>query len=197
MIVYHHPTEFKFPSWLAGGRDVICRPAINNGGYFFGIGPHYLCGKSTESEPVDLGDGWTAWINGEIKPYMLQKQMKGQPLMPVEDSKDNVWYVPVILGPKGDRGFQVKYGPDFLPLLTEEQEIILTLAKEARVFLPRITEDTSCPTDEDMRIACTWAAKFLSYTNNINIECFGKLGLMDDALVIGTLMAVSCYSIRE
>lgn len=197
MIVYYHETKSQPPKWLEGARDLITRPLYNSKGYFHGIGAHYLLGRNIDDKVEDLEDGWSSWINGDIFPVKLLKDIKGQPVVPIEDSSDRIWYAPIILGPKGDRAFQVKYGPTCLPALTAVQEEMITLAKETRVFLPRIMDGVRTASEEDMKIACTWCAKFLSYTNHIHIDCFFKHCLLDDALVIGTLMAVSSFSLVE
>lgn len=193
MIVYYHPTSVNPPPFLTGARDVSIRQSLH-GGCFFGIGPVYLCGFNAMTEGVVLDGGWKAMVVGAMDPFTLQREMSGQPIIGMIDMENRTWATPMILNSAGKRAFPVRYGPDFKPILSQEQVVLMEYAIEARELLPRLvgTNDED-ERDELLPVACRFAARALAYANHISDEVIGKLGLLDTVLTVGVLTALCSF----
>jgi len=192
MIVYYHPSSVKPPPFLEGAHDVCARQAVR-GGCFFGIGPIYLCGFDEQHLGVDLSDGWKAHIVGALDPYVLQRDLAAQPCIGMTDMEGRIWQVPIIQNAAGRRAFPVRYGPDFAPIFSQEQKTLMAFATEARNILPRLVDADDDERDELLPVACRYAAKAVAYKNHLSEEVVLKLGILDTALVVGTLTALCSY----
>ena len=88
------------------------------------------------------------------------------------------------LSQSGERSFHVSYGPDFLPMLTDQQKRCEDIARAARGALMAATLDGQ---PLPMALACQWTAELLSITNHVTPKIVASLGLLDDALIGGVL----------
>lgn len=186
MICYFHPNATQPPAHLVGARDLCARPTVD-GGVILGIGPSYLCGGDPK-DGIDLEDGWKVWVNGEIDTYHLYRQTRGQPVVPIEDTKGRAWAMPMILNASGGRVFQVGYAGGWKPVLTPIQHTMMEMAASAAAVLASLSGETH--SDEDMAAACTMSATAMTMTNHLTVEVIQKLGIMDDRLAIGGLVAM-------
>lgn len=192
MICYFHPSETQPPAFLRGARDLTAR-ATQKGGMIFGIGPSYLCGGNPD-EGVDLADGWKCWVVGAIDSARLYREARGQPVIPIEDSQGRAWAVPLIRGPGGARMFQVSYAGGWRPVLSREQQTLMEMAESCPVLIAALKAGAS---DEDMRAACQIAATALAHANHLSPEVIEKQGILDESLILGTLMGMSCYGVAS
>jgi hypothetical protein len=197
MIVYHHPTSVRPPHFLEGARE-LCASAALEGGYFFGVGPHYLCGfPKGIAGVVELDGGWKAAIVGAVDPFFIQREIIGQPTVCVEDISSRIWQVPVIINEDGTRAFPVRYGSNWKPVLTEQQTQLVEFAREARNLMPRLLGGSNVEREELMPVACSYAAAAIAYANHISPEVLEKLNLIDTSLVAGVLTVMCNYVIAE
>jgi len=197
MIVYHHPTSVRPPPFLEGARE-LCARAADEGGYFFGIGPHYLCGYP-KGHPgiVSLDNGWSAAVIGAVDPFFIQREIIGLPIVCVEDISSRIWQIPMILNADGSRAFPVRYGQNWKPVLTEQQTQLVEFAREARNLMPRLLAGNNVEREELMPVACSYAAAAIAYANHISPEALEKLNLIDTSLVAGVLTVICSYVVAD
>jgi hypothetical protein len=99
--------------------------------------------------------------------------------------------VPAVLDPHGNVALSVsisnvdgvwKRAP------SPEQAAIIEAAKSARLEIES-GKLSAVPIDA----ACSWCSMFLAYTYYINAETLGACALMDDKLIIATLLSAAGY----
>lgn len=193
MIIYHHPTETTPPAWLAHAEDVNVRQCSD--GCLFGAGPTYLLGLDGRDQARPLADGWSVWVNGAVDPYALAHPCAWAASAPVIDLQGRAWAAPVVLGANGKPCIRVAYGDDWLPDLTPQQQRIVDIAQVARAALEAAYGEH--PVALDQRAACAWAAEALTVTNAVTVQVIRRLSLLDDALIAGTLLALTSYRTPE
>lgn len=185
MILYHHRAIGTPPPHLRGVPDLASREV--QGGFVFGIGQPWMLGPPP-AHAMELDGGWLAWVNDDgPDPARLFRHRPWLRTSIAADNEGREWAVP-ILTVDGKRAFKVAYGHDWRPRLTEEQELLLGHAGEASLFLDRMQEVGAI---EDPAPGCAWAASILSACNAITPAIIGALGLMDDLLMVGTLLAAT------
>jgi hypothetical protein len=191
MIVYYHPQHNSPPRFLTGARELSGRPALE-GGCFFGIGPAYLCGFPINNG-VEIEGGWRVSVEGAIDPFMLRREMIGQPTVQILNMDGVPWACPIILREDGTRAFPVRYGKDWKPIISQEQSKLWDFAKEARNFLPRLIGGTNADREELMPVACEYSAYALAYANHISVDAIRTLGIVDTVLATGALVALCSF----
>lgn len=190
MICYLYPGSKNTPDHLVGARDLCARPA-DDGGLIYGIGPSYLCGGDIASA-VQLSD-CKMWVNGAIDPFHLQRVMRGQPTVGLEDTKGRTWCLPVMVGPGGRRMFQAPYGTGWKPQFTKQQALLMEMAAAA----PPLIDGLRGGDDAALIPACEIAAECLCYTNHLTKEVIQTLDILDDIVIVGALAALCCYQSGE
>lgn len=172
------------PDWLVGAPDLVVRES--EGGRYWAIGEPYLCGPQERNRWVDVGDGVSATIVGELDTTRLCRSQRWCETVCGPDLQSRLWTIPTPLGLDGSRTFRVAYGADYLPALTAEQSRVEDIARAARgALIAAGCSDEPFP----MRIACAWTAELLSITNYVTPKVLGELALIDDVLVAATLYA--------
>jgi len=186
MICYLYPNANETPHHLVGARDLCARPA-DDGGIIYGIGPSYLCGGDL-STAIQLSD-CKVWVNGAIDSFHLQRVMRGQPMVGLEDTKGRTWALPVMIGPGGRRMFQAPYGVGWRPQFTKVQTTLMEMAAAAAPLIQSIRNG-----EQDALVpACEIAAECLCYANHLTKEVIQTLDILDDTLIVGALAALCCY----
>lgn len=167
------------PPWLEGAANLNRRPARD--------GELWACGDAlylTDAGPWrDIGDGYQV-AGPADNPDDYRRADTWAQFGTVIDLRGREWAVPSVIDIAGERLFSVAYGPDFLPELTPQQERMMAVARAARDALTAGGKGTQ---DVDMRLACQWAAEFLCVAYHWSVPTVAGLGILDDALVIGTL----------
>jgi hypothetical protein len=123
-------------------------------------------------------------------PETLGKTLGWCRILDAEDQDGEIWSVPMILNSEGRRAFQANYNEDGLPVIPADRQRLLDYALEARVVLLNHYKDRSLK-DLPMQAICKWAAAFLECTNHISPRAMGRLGILNDKLVLETIMAVT------
>lgn len=133
---------------------------------------------------VDIGGGWEVAVSGVFDPMALLKIGTKWKVIPFEDG-DVKWGLPVVLTDKGTRAYSVVYGgPDFSPMLTDEQKDAQRIAEDARAC---------CLNGEwpDMPIRARWTARLLTLTYFVSVPTLGAIGVLSDALIASTLFTAA------
>jgi hypothetical protein len=174
------------PPWMVGASGLSHREVL--GGFAFGCGNGWMLGPPPETA-VELEGDFKCWMNDDgPEPEYLYKASPWIRTFVISDSMDRCWSIPVILNVKGKRDFKVAYDASWKPALTVQQAHLVNWADEALNFLQefKVTGEV-----EDPAPGCAWAAKFIAEVNHITAEVIGKLHLMDDILMIGTLLGAT------
>jgi len=155
----------------------------------------YLCGFRLE-DGKDIEDGWKVAVTGAVDPFMLRRELVGQPTVEIPDMNGAAWTCPIIMREDGTRAFPVRYGKDWKPIISPDQAKLFEYAKEARNFLPRIIYGSNDDREELMPVACEYSAFALSFANHISVDVIRTLGIVDTVLATGVLVAL-CSFIEE
>jgi hypothetical protein len=177
------------PSWLVGAPDLVVRESIT--GRHWAIGDAYLCGPQERNKWVDVGDGFSATVVGELDCLKLSRAQRWCETATVPDMHLRQWSIPKPLSYEGGRTFRVAYGADFLPALTEEQTKTEAIARAARDALIAATLNGD---PIQMKLACAWTAELLTITNYVTPRVLAELGLIDDVLVAAVLYGAAGLS---
>lgn len=178
------------PDWLEGADNLQRREGP--GCRWWGIGSGAMVGPHEGAKWASIMPSFRAIVLRNFDPLTLSKNQRWCPVRQVADLKGRLWMAPCLLNGEGERQFNVTYGDDFLPDLTPEQTNAENIAKAVRTAINHAnatdeTENLGLP----MAMACKAAAVALSLVNHIPFEAFGPLRLLDDALIAGTLYAIS------
>jgi hypothetical protein len=185
MILYAHQGIGTPPEVLRGAMNVVSRRTREH--YVHGIGQAAFCAPPP-SDAADIGDGWVVWVNKDgPAPVELMRPLGWCRQTEAEDQDGNLWSVPVILGADGERAFQVNYDENYLPIISEERADLLAYAKEARTVIHNRYRDGPLA-HLPMPQCCRWASAFIEAANHITSRTIGKLGILNDKLVLETLM---------
>lgn len=185
------------PPWLLNGEahapDLCRRDGLGVNLRWWGIGDPWLCGPQTRAVWHDLDDGWrVCLVGGQVEPERLGRVQRWCDLAPAVDLVGRQWGAPVILASDGTPIYRVRYGKDFLPAKTPEQNRAEKIAMAAREAII-----SGALASMDMSVACQWAAELQATTKHVTPEAIGALGLMDDALALSTLsVAVTLPLVR-
>lgn len=183
MILYLDKKDRKDPpDWLAGASDLCVRSSAE--GRYWGIGDAFFIGPQPAAKWADLGDGVSACVINPLKCAPLVRSLPWCKTSETPDLFGRTWRYPLALSYGGERAFHVSYGPDFLPLLTDQQKRCEDIARAARGALMSATLDGE---HLQMSLACAWTAELLSITNHVTPKVLAALGLLDDALIGGVL----------
>ena len=183
MILYLDKLDRKeTPAWLEGAADLHCRQSTD--GRFWGVGDAFFVGPQPTAKWADCGDGLSACVINPLDCGPLSRSLSWCKTGVTPDLYGRVWRYPVALSYGGERAFHVSYGPDFLPLLTDQQKHCEDIARAARGALMAATLDGQ---PLAMSLACAWTAELLSITNHVTPKILAALGLLDDALIGGVL----------
>lgn len=151
---------------------------------WWGIGDAYLCGPQDGAKPIMLDDGYEMVVLKDFDPRPLAINQRWCPTTVVADLHARVWVVPMVLSQHGDRKFSTAYGGDFLPLLTPVQDKCEKVAHAARsALIAAANGEQAVP----MSMAARWAAELISAVNHVTPQVLAFAGLLDDALIGGTL----------
>jgi hypothetical protein len=185
VIQYFSPKP-DVPPWMVGAPNLNHREV--RGGFCWGVGSTWML-EAPRENAVDLTGGYKCWMNDDgPEPEYLYKSSQWIRTFVVSDSRDRTWSIPIILNSKGKRDFKVAYDFDWKPALSHTQQLLMNWAEEATIFLQEYQKSGECP---EPAPGCAWAAKFVSEVNYINPEVIGKLHLMDDLLMVSTLMGAT------
>lgn len=170
------------------------------GGYAFAIGSGWGLSEPP-SDAVALVGGWVAWLAGELNPLSLVRKSSQFQTMPVLDSGDRCWWLPLICNRRGERAFDVKYGKDWLPHLSQEQTRLLGFATAARGFYAaKLALSTELEEGEEINLiapeTAEWVASALCAVNHLTVEVIQELSLLDGFLISGGLIAMSSIDIE-
>jgi hypothetical protein len=185
MIQYFHTTA-RPPPWLLKARNLAHRQVAE--GTTFGVGTGWMLQPPPEgalllSKPHD----YRVWMNDDgPSPEGLTRASPWCGTQLVLDGEDRIWTAPVILDAQGQRAFKVRYDSAWKPALTPAQEDLLVRAQETRLWLDGYARTGEAP---DSGFGAATAAHFLSEANHITTEVIGALQLMDDVLMLATLLA--------
>ncbi len=205
MICYWHASETKAPSWLSDAVGLAYRQVRT--GYAFGIGDGYkLSEPPKDAKP--LAGGWLVWLKGDLVPQTLIRKDCQYQTLPVLDSKNRVWWIPLICNYRGERAFDVTYGKDWLPELSEDQQMLLRFAKESRDFYAAKAAETpsqenpeamGTAADEEINLVCPqtaeWAARAYCAALHLDVEVIQVLGLMDGHLISGGIVTMASIDV--
>jgi len=188
MIIYAHPSSGVIPEVLRNASNVCMRRVREH--YVYGIGQPAFLGNPPEGA-VELSDGWTAWMNDDkAEPETLARSMSWCRVLDAEDQDGHMWSVPMILNSEGRRAFQASYNEEGMPVISPDRQRLLDFALEARAVLFNLYKDRAL-SQLPMGAACKWASAFLESTNHIHARTLGRLGILNDKLVLETIMAVT------
>jgi hypothetical protein len=191
MIQYFHHRSIP-PPWMVGAPGLCHREVL--GGFVWGVGYGFMLMPPPDNA-IELVGGYKAWMNDDgPNPEYLYRPSPWIRTFVVSDSRDRTWSIPVILNGKGKRAFKVAYDHEWKPALTSQQAKLMNWADEAAQFL----QDRDIAGEViDPAPGCAWAAEFISEVNFITPEVIGKLHLMDDILMLSTLMGATSRTIEE
>jgi hypothetical protein len=188
MIIYAHPSSGTPPVFMQKAQNLCMRQSRKH--YVYGVGQAAFLGEPPE-DAVEIGDGWVCWMNADgSEPETLGKSLGWCRILDAEDQDGEIWSVPMILNSEGRRAFQANYDEDGLPVIPADRQRLLDYALEARAVLLNHYKDRSLK-DLPMQAICKWAAAFLECTNHISPRAMGRLGILNDKLVLETIMAVT------
>jgi hypothetical protein len=122
--------------------------------------------------------------------------------MPVLDNENRCWWVPLLCNRRGERAFDVKYGKNWLPHLSQEQTELLSFATAGREFYAaKVANSVDLAEDEEISLVAPetaeWVAKALCAVNHLTVEVIQELGLLDGYLISGGLIAMSSIVLDE
>jgi hypothetical protein len=166
------------PPWCDGAADLVSRS--DSAGTLWAIGDPLLVGP--QRSWIDIADGWDGCVLPPLDPAILVRRqlVETYEMAECKDLSGRRWFVPILLDESGRRAFRVQRGRDWLPALTPEQDRCLAIAHEIR--------DCS---ELPVEIACQYAAECISLANHVSPLVMAALGLMDDCLAIGSVIAVA------
>jgi hypothetical protein len=190
MLCYWHKSEATPPSWLLGAAGVSSRQVAQ--GYAYGIGDGFRLSEPP-SNAVALVGGWLAWVDGTLDPISLKRDIHGLRVLPLLDGKERIWYVPVIINYRGERFFDVPYDENWLPVLSQEEKDMLTIATEVRSYIDSQYRKEWGEDEVDLvePRSLAWTSRVLAFGNHVTQEILGKLHLMDGFLCTGSLFLLS------
>lgn len=140
--------------------------------------------------PLDGSPGWQVVAEGDFEPRSHIKVRTPWKLA-VVDVQGVRWAVPHVLTPDGSRAFSVRYGgPDFGPVLTEEQDRAMRLATEIRTAI-------QAETLPDMPIRARWAARLLPLVYCLSEGSLAVLGMSEDLIDNVLHVAAGLYADRQ
>lgn len=188
MIVWHHPSQNPVTPACLDGFEPIGDTQVmrrdSERGHFVAIGDPLYFDIPPARAFKPLGDGWSVAIHGKLDPTLLFRRPTWIRTEAICDLAGRVWMSPIVLNDAGERDFLVNFGgKDFMPMLTEDQERCLGIARAARVAIPSGLEVS--------QVACHWAAVLLAVTNAISVEAVAELALLDAGLVAQVLSKAS------
>lgn len=181
------------PSWLVGAGELCQREGLGVPLRWWGIGDPWLCGPQEHAAWHDLEDGWrVCLVGGRINPGILNRDQRWCDHGEAVDLQGNRWGAPIIIAEDGSPIFRVRYGKDFLPAKTPEQSRAEKVATAASGAIK-----SGALASMDMAVACQWAAELQATTKHVTTEVIAALGLMDDALVLSTLIAATSLPLKR
>jgi len=192
VILYAHPSESVPPAWLRGADNLCQRKTREHLVYGIGIP---ACLSEPPPSAVDLEAGWKAWVNDDgLEPERLHRSLGWTRSVDAEDQDGRIWSVPMILSEDGRRAFQVSYDDNFQPVVAPGRQLLLDYAQEARnVLVGHFRAKTL--SDLPMSACAKWAAAFLEAGSFVSVCCLGRLGILNDRLVLETLMAATSLDV--
>jgi hypothetical protein len=190
VIIYHDTSKDRTdpPAWIADARNLQCRHG--QGERWWGVGAEAWLVGDRPGPWHDLSDGWRCCLVGEVDPKELIRQQRWCDTEMAIDLTGRRWQAPIILGPDGEPIFRVTYGgKDFARQPTPLQAMAEEIARSARQALK--SGGIEGPHSRQ------WAARALAITHHLDVEVIGVLGLLDDALVLTALAALTGYRLKR
>lgn len=188
MIIYAHPSSGTVPEFLRNANNVCMRRARQH--YVYGIGAPAFLGNPPD-DAIEIGDGWLTWKNADgAEPETLSRTLGWCRVLDAEDQDGHCWAVPMILNSEGRRAFQANYDEEGMPVIPKDRQRLLDFALEARAVMYNLYKDRAL-SQLPMAAACKWAAAFIESANHIEARTLGRMGILNDKLVLETIMAVT------
>jgi hypothetical protein len=139
---------------------------------------------------VDAGDGVQCAAIGRALDWPICRETPGMRWEMVANAAGDTIACPIVLRQDGGRAFVCQIGPDYLPVMSEQQARLYETATAARDTLETAVDaDNSIPADA----AARWAVQFLTAANHISEEALLHLGLLDEVLVFNALTKATVH----
>ena len=120
--------------------------------------------------------GWEVAKTGDF-PWMALANPACKWKVGVREVDGEKWLCPMVLTSEGHRAFSVVYGgPEFMPILTQQQKDMVDLANEIRGGF-------ASGTWPDMPIRARWAARLMSLPYHLSPQTVGALGLLSEEVI--------------
>ena len=205
MIIYRDPTKaqpLRWPSWLLGAADLCRREA--EGGDLIAVGdPLFLADPPPEAW-IDLPDGWQVALVQEPGLERLQRAAPGCERLVVHDAAQQPWLAPAVLTPEGEPAIPARLAitgwSEEAGLRTPTWGRTWSPAQQAAIDGARAARAEALARRFDqipLAAAVAWAGSGLALTYHLTPCVLGVLGLADERLVAGTLLAMSGLSALE
>lgn len=194
MIIVRDPQHRDaIPPWLLDeqGAPAPDLHAVSDAdGDLYGLGDPLLLGSAPARAWTDLGDGYQARLVQPADTGALCRSLGWCRLTQVCDCQGRPWAVPLVLGQAAEVLLVPTYGPGFVPVWTERQQLAIDRARLARDGLAAGVDGDG---QLDAQAACAWAADLLTIANHTTVALLTTLGLLDQTLVLAVLSTAAGY----